>query len=255
VPRILVDTGPGSFVRLGEAHLSLAQTDTVLLTHLHIDHVGEVPGLFKARVVSTSGPIVFNVWGPEGSPGHGQDAYFPSTQEMMEQLFGAKGAYAYLRDFSSPMTIRAHDIAAPVKNAVPQQILKQADLSITAIAGHHGDAPAVIYRIEHAGKSITFSGDVDAQGLPALSKLAKDTDLLVFNCPVLDPPGSPEILYSLHTPPHAIGELAKGAGVRKLVLSHISPPVDAHRDAVLNSIRQSYTGSVSVAEDGMRLHP
>ena len=51
-PRILVDAGPGSFARLGEAKLSLSETDLVLLTHLHVDHAGELPGLFKARAVS-----------------------------------------------------------------------------------------------------------------------------------------------------------------------------------------------------------
>jgi ribonuclease BN (tRNA processing enzyme) len=255
VPRVLVDAGPGSFVRLGEAHLTLADTDTVLLTHLHIDHVGEIPGLFKARAVSASGPIVFNVWGPTGSPGQNQDAYFPSTRGLMQQLFGAKGAYAYLRDFSSPMTILAHDILAPVKDAESHTILKQSDLSVIAIAGHHGDAPSVIYRIEHAGKSITFSGDIDAQGLPALRKLAQGTDLLVFNSVVLDPPDSPPVLYSLHTPPHAIGELAKTAGVHRLLLSHLSPATAGEHDQVLTSIRENYAGPVSFAEDGMHAQP
>jgi ribonuclease BN (tRNA processing enzyme) len=254
IPRILVDAGPGSFARLGEAHVSLADTDIVLLTHLHIDHVGEIPGLFKARAVSAAGPIVFNMWGPEGSPGnHKEDAYFPSTSELVRLLFGPKGAYAYLRDFAAPLTIRAHDIAAPVKNGLPRNILNQNGLSITAIAGHHGDAPAVIYRIEHAGKSVTFSGDIDAQGLPALRRIAKATDLLVFNSVVLDPPGSPAILYSLHTPPRAIGELAKDDGVRALLLSHISPAIDADHDAVLDSIRRNYAGSVTFAADGMRI--
>ena len=86
--------------------------------------------------------------------------------------------------------------------------------------------PSVIYRIEHAGKSVTFSGDIDAQGLPALRRIAKSTDLLVFNTVVLDPPGSPAILYTLHTPPHAIGQLAKDVGAGALLLSHISPAVD-----------------------------
>jgi ribonuclease BN (tRNA processing enzyme) len=255
LPRILVDAGPGSFARLGEAQASLANTDTVLLTHLHIDHAGELPGLFKARAVSAAGPIVFNVWGPGGSPGQHQDAYFPSTSQFMRLLFGPKGAYAYLKEFASPMTIHAHDIQAPLKNAVPRQILKRDDLSVTAIAGHHGDAPSVIYRIEHAGKSVTFSGDIDAAGLPALLRIAKATDLLVFNSVVLDPPGSPAILYSLHTPPRAIGELARDAGVRGLLLSHVSPAIDANRDAVLESVHSSYAGTVSFAKDGLRIQP
>jgi ribonuclease BN (tRNA processing enzyme) len=255
IPRILVDAGPGSFARLGEAQVSLANTDTVLLTHLHIDHAGELPGLFKARAVSAAGPIVFNVWGPEGSPGEHQDAYFPSTSRLMRLMFGPRGAYAYLSDFSSPMTIHAHDIPAPLKNPVPRQILKRGDLRITAIAGHHGDAPSVIYRIEKAGRSVTFSGDIDAAGLPALRHIAKATDLLVFNSVVLDPPGSAAILYTLHTPPRAIGELARDAGVRGLLLSHVSPAVDANRDAVLKSIQLSYAGPATFAKDGMRIQP
>jgi ribonuclease BN (tRNA processing enzyme) len=252
--RILVDAGPGSFVRLGEAKTSLSNTDLVLLTHLHIDHVGEIPGLFKARVVATSGPIVFNVWGPGGAPEHGADAYFPGTREFMQLLFGLKGAFAYLKDFSAPMTIHAHDVTTTASLA-PLQLLQEGNLKVTAIAGHHGDAPAVIYRIDHRGKSITFSGDIDAQGLPALQTIAAGTDLLVFNCVVLDPPGSPAILYTLHTPPHGIGLLAKEVGARALLLSHISPAVEAMNSAVAASIRQNYPGSAVFAKDGMRLRP
>jgi ribonuclease BN (tRNA processing enzyme) len=265
--RMLVDAGPGSFARLGEAKASLSDTDIVLLTHLHIDHVGEIPGLFKARAVSASGPIVFNVWGPAGSPGKGADAYFPSTREFLRLLFGPKGAFAYLNDFAAPITLHGHDIpaplahaaplehAAPLGNAAPLEILKQDGLRVTAIAGHHGDAPAVIYRIEHAGKSVTFSGDIDAQGLPALRRIAKSTDLLVFNTVVLDPPGSPAILYTLHTPPRAIGQLAKAVGAGALLLSHISPAVDESNRAVLDSIRLNYAGGVTFATDGMRARP
>jgi ribonuclease BN (tRNA processing enzyme) len=256
-PRILVDAGPGSFARLGEAKLSLNQTDIVLLTHLHIDHAGELPGLFKARAVSSSQPITFNVWGPDGSPGqHKGGAYFPSTSRFLHLLFGADGAFAYLSDFSAPMTLKAHDIPARIRaQAVPHVIFKQGDLVISAIAGHHRDAPAVIYRIDEGGRSVTFSGDIDAEGLPNLRSIAKNSDLLVFNSVVLDPPDSPAVLYSLHTPPHAIGELAKEAGVHRLLLSHFSPATEQMHDTVLKSIRQNFAGPVTLAEDGMRLRP
>jgi ribonuclease BN (tRNA processing enzyme) len=253
--RILVDAGPGSFARLGEAKASLSDTDIVLLTHLHIDHTGEIPGLFKARAVSGSGPIVFNVWGPTGSPGKGEDAYFPGTREFLRLLFGPKGAFAYLNDFAAPITLHGHDIPTSLENAAPLQIFKERGVLITAIAGHHGDAPSVIYRIAHAGKSITFSGDIDAQGLPSLRSIGRSTDLLVFNTVVLDPPGSAAILYTLHTPPNAIGQLAKEVGAGALLLSHISPAVDESSGAVLHSIRKSYAGSVTFAKDGMRALP
>jgi ribonuclease BN (tRNA processing enzyme) len=151
--------------------------------------------------------------------------------------------------------VRTHDIPAPDDEAPPHRIFEDKDLAITAVAGHHDDAPAVIYRIDHAGRSVTFSGDIDAKGLPALGGLARATDLLVFNTVVLDPPGSPAILYTLHSPPRAIGQVARAANVHRLLLSHVSPAIDQKRDAVVASIRKSYAGPVTFAKDGQRIRP
>ena len=256
VPRILVDAGPGSFARLGEAKLSLAKVDVVLLTHLHVDHAGELPGLFKARAVSAQGPIRFQVFGPDGRKGTGDDASFPSTRRFVDLLFGVDGAFGYLRDFSAPMTITATDVpATPMPDASSTKIYVDGDLAVSAIAGHHRDAPAVIYRVDFEGRSITFSGDIDAEGLPALRRIALGSGLLVFNSVVLDPPGSPPVLYSLHTPPKAIGEIAAGAHAGKLLLSHLSPATDNARGAIAASIAVGYKGQQLFAEDGMRVEP
>jgi len=236
--------------------LSLARTDMVLLTQLHLDHVGELPGLFMARAVSGAGAIHFRVFGPDGRRGGGGDAAFPSTSRLMHLLFDKQGAFGYLRDFSSPMTIQATDIrTAPTPAREPQVLLADGRLTIRAIAGHHRDAPAVIYRIDYAGKSVTFSGGIDAAGLPGLRQIARGTDLLVFNSVVLDPPRSPAILYTLHTPPKAIGELARDVGAGQLVLSHLSPVIEREHEAVGASIAQAYTGPVSYASDGAVLLP
>jgi ribonuclease BN (tRNA processing enzyme) len=243
--RILVDAGPGSFARAGEARLPLLSLDVVLLTHLHIDHVGELPGLLLGRAVSSGRPITARVYGPGG---HGE---FPSTTRFIDLNFGPKGAYAYLKDFSAPLTLRAHDVAAtPVR---PQVLLSEEGLKITAIPGHHRDAPAVIYRVDYKGHSVTFSGDIDASGLPALKQLAQGTDLLVFNSVVLDPPGSPPQLYELHTPPAAIGELAAQAHAGRVLLNHLSPLVEQKQDEVLASIRRAYGGPVIFSSDLLRL--
>jgi ribonuclease BN (tRNA processing enzyme) len=255
-PRILVDAGPGSFARLGESKLSLAAVDIVLLTHLHIDHAGELPGLFKARAVASGVPIRFQVFGPDGRKGGGEDAPFPSTTRFIDLLFGPAGAFAYLRSFAAPMTIQATDIAtASGASTVPAPIYSERDLRVSAVAGHHGDAPAVIYRIEHAGKSITFSGDIDAHGLANLRRIAQGTTLLVFNTAVLDPPGSPAILYTLHTPPSSIGEVAATVRAGRLLLSHLTPAVEGARQAVVASIERRYKGPVTLAADGLRVEP
>lgn len=256
VPRVMVDAGPGTFVRLGESKLSLAKIDIVLLTHLHVDHTGELPGLFKAKAVSGTGPAHFRVFGPTGHRGEGDEATFPSTSHFIDLLFGAEGAYSYLRDFAAPLTIDTTDIdVSATASSTPKAVYAEHGLEIRAIAGHHGDAPAVIYRIDYRNRSITFSGDIDAKGVDNLGRIAQHTSLLVFNCVVLDPPGSPPVLYNLHTPPNAIGVVAANSGAKKLLLSHLSPATDQQRVSVEASIREHFRGPVVFAEDGMRLQP
>jgi ribonuclease BN (tRNA processing enzyme) len=253
-PRIEVDAGPGTFVRLGEAKLSLAKIDIVLLTHLHIDHTGELPGFFKARAVSGDGPVNVQVFGPTGHRGNGDQATFPSTSRFIDLLFGPEGAYSYLHDFAEPLTINTTNVdASATAPKTPKVIYSENGLNISAIAGHHGDAPAVIYRIDYRNQSITFSGDIDANGIDNLRRIAQRSSLLVFNCVVLDPPGSRPVLYTLHTPPKTIGVVAADTGTKRLLLSHLSPSIDQQRANVEASIREHYRGPIVFAEDGMRL--
>ena len=254
-PRILVDAGPGAFARLGEAKVSLASLDTILLTHLHIDHAAELPGIIKARAVSGSGPIHFEVFGPHGRLAQSGQPAFPSTSRFMSLLFAADGAFAYLRDFSAPITFRTTNLPRPGTAKDPAVIQSRGNLKISAIAGHHGDAPAIIYRIDYRERSIVFSGDVDPGGLAALARISDGADLLVFDQVVLDRPQSPQVLYALHSPPSDIGSLASRAHVKALLLSHLSPAVDQDRAAVTESIATRFSGPVGFASDGLKLQP
>jgi len=246
-PRVLIDSGPGAFLRVGELNLALDQVDTVLLTHLHIDHTGDLPGFFLARTLTArASAIQFSVFGPSGADP------FPSTTRFLHLLFEKGGAWEYQKAFGSDEEIHGTDLPIDL-NSPAQQLVDVNGLRIAAIATHHGDCPSVAYRVDYGKESIAFSGDMDASAVPNLVRLAKGCSLLVFHCAVLDPPNSPPQLYALHTPPHRIGEAARDAGAGRLLLSHIAPDVEEASRAILQSIGASYKGPVSFAHDKLRV--
>ncbi len=245
-PRILVDAGPGAFLRIGELGLDLGAVDTVLLTHLHIDHSGDLAAFFNARALTSDGPITYRVFGPDGA------GLFPKTSRFVDLLVGADGAFAYQKTFGARESFTVRDLAISLDSA-RTKIVDEDGLVVEEIATHHGDCPSVAYRISYGGVSVVFSGDMDASALPNLVQLAKNADLLIFNCAVLDPPGSPSQLYDLHTPPKKIGEAARDSGVKSLLLSHTAPDVEGQENAVRKSIRAAFAGPVGFATDKLRV--
>lgn len=245
-PRILVDAGPGAFLRIGELGLDLDNVDTVLLTHLHIDHSGDLAAFFNARALTSDGPITYRVFGPDGA------GLFPKTSTFVNLLVGDSGAFAYQKTFGVRESFVVRDLAISLDSA-RTKIVDEDGLVVEEIATHHGDCPSVAYRISYQGAVVVFSGDMDASALPNLVQLAKGADLLIFNCAVLDYPGSPSQLYELHTPPRKIGEAARESGVKSLLLSHLAPDVEGQKAAVRKSIRASYPGAVAFASDKLRV--
>jgi len=245
-PRILVDAGPGAFLRIGELDVDLERVDTVLLTHLHIDHSSGLPAFFNDRALTSDGPITYRIFGPDGA------GLFPKTSRFVDLLVGDGGAFAYQRTFGADEKFIVRDLAISL-NSPRSKIVDEGGLVVEEIATHHGDCPSIAYRISYKGTVLVFSGDMDASALPNLVQLAKNADLLIFNCAVLDPPQSPSQLYDLHTPPKKIGEAARDAGVKSLLLSHLAPDVEGQKDSVRKSIRASYPGPVDFANDKMHV--
>jgi ribonuclease BN (tRNA processing enzyme) len=244
--RILVDAGPGAFLRIGELQLDVEKVDTVLLTHLHIDHSSDLPAFLNDRALTSDGPIEYRIFGPDG------EGLFPKTSRFIDLLVGDGNAFAYQKTFGARETFTVRDLAIRL-DAPRTKIVDENGLVVEEIATHHGDSPSVAYRISYKGATVVFSGDMDASALANLVQLAKNADLLIFNCAVLDPPDSPPQLYELHTPPKKIGQAARDSGVKSLLLSHLAPDVEGEQDAVRKSIRASYGGPVAFATDKMHV--
>ncbi len=139
-PRILVDAGPGAFLRIGELELDLDRVDTVLLTHLHIDHSGDLAAFFNARALTSDGPIGYRVFGPDGA------GLYPKTSRFVNLLVGEDGAFAYQKTSGARESFTVHDLAINL-DSPRTKIVDEDGLVVEEIATHHGDCPSVAYRI------------------------------------------------------------------------------------------------------------
>ncbi len=238
--RVLVDFGGGASLRFEEVGAKIKDLDVILLTHLHVDHTADLPALLKSSFfTSASGKL--HIYGPDNNK------VMPSTEDFIERLFeDGDGAWQYLGDHldgSARLQLKAHDIDESKKTKV---IYIQNGIRITAVSVHHGIIPAVAYRIDVGGKSITFSGDMNGD-YHTLETLAKNTDILVAHNAV--PKGASGVASELHMTPNIIGQIATKAKIKKLVLSHRMLRTLGREKESKREIRKYYKGTVRFAND------
>ena len=238
--RILIDFGGGASLRFEEVGAHIEDLDVILLTHLHVDHTADLPALLKSSFfTNASGNL--HIFGPD------KNDFMPSTRSFIKRLFDDDdGAWQYLGDHldgSARLQLKAHNIAMRKKEKV---IYKQGNISISAVSVHHGPIPAIAYRVNIGGKSITFSGDMNGD-YHTLEKLAYKTDLLVMHNAV--PKNAKGVAAKLHMTPLIIGEIAKKAQARSVVISHRMLRTLGKEEETKSEIRRNYEGDVDYAND------
>jgi ribonuclease BN (tRNA processing enzyme) len=241
VPRLLVDVGGGTFVRMGELGLDVPLIDLVLLTHTHIDHTGGLaPFVMAAYMQGRTTPL--RISGPAGRDIH------PGCIRFVDLLFGPQGAWSYMHTFDG-FGIDPIELPSALEGATPTLVLEDGALRIQSIAVPHGMMPSVAYRIDYAGASVVFSGDIQRLHQPFIA-LASGCDVLVHDQAV---PERPVPHSHLHTKPSETAREAREAGCRTLVLSHFMPEIDAELDGAVRTVEEHFPGRVVVAHDLMTI--
>ena len=279
-PKILMDAGGGAYKSLAMSGVDIKDLDIVLLSHLHLDHTGDLPSIIKTmyfhnRIYNVTGEgtfppgrtAPFRVFGPATNgakfpPVLGADmdtTQYPSTSEHVDGHYALNtGIDRYLNIFSRAISggifnYNTTDVSPNWKSdSVEVEIIKEKGLVITAIGVNHGPVPALAFRIEYKGRSIVYSGDTSSVGGNMIS-ISEGADLLIYDTALgtdTPPNDSFNIFYALHTKPSRIGEVAYAAGVKKLLLSHITPQTENRIPQVKDLIRaQGFTGEIKTAKD------
>lgn len=243
-PSVLVDSGGGSASRFGEAGAKVSDLDLVLFSHFHVDHSADFAALVKSSYFQDrKRPLP--VFGPAGNAG------FPSTTQFLQSQFAKPdGSYRYLSDYlpadgkasSGAYVLTPSDVETDETS--PDVVFDKAGLNVSALRQHHGNVPALAWRVETAGTSIVFSGDTDGKNL---EKLASDSDLLVAHNAI--PESATGSILDLHMPPSQIGKVAAVAKVHALVLSHRMLRSLGQEESTRAAIAKSWNGKVRFAND------
>ncbi|MGD0952186.1 MAG: MBL fold metallo-hydrolase [Methanotrichaceae archaeon] len=182
---LLLDCGAGTLLRLDEAGIDVENLDTVLLTHLHLDHVSDLLALANVRYLRRLPGL--EVYGPVG------------TATWLETLHSA---FPYLEK----MQVTVHEVR-------PMDDFSVLGFDIFAEEAKHSVA-ALAYRIEAEEKVLVYSGDTEPS--PRVAALAEGADLLIHECSFPEP-----FDVTNHTTPKKLGRLLKN--VNRVVLTHFYP--------------------------------
>jgi len=234
----LVDIGSEASENLQLWRMPLATVKAVFITHLHSDHIGDL-GEFNMQSWVAGRPAPLAVVGPPGvdslaqglnlayGPDHGfRHAHHEHDAVKLPLALGLLKAKVVI--------LPARPDAEGVRRATAWT---DGALKVTAILVHHDPAtPAYAYRFDYKGRSVVISGDTIKW--PPLATAAKGADLLIHEAQnndmtralskALAGAGQGRMAsimgdtVSYHTSPVEAAEIAKTAGVKQLVLYHLT---------------------------------
>jgi ribonuclease BN (tRNA processing enzyme) len=237
--KILVDMGGGAFLRFGQAQAKLSDLSLVAISHLHPDHVSDLPALLWLSHQARKDPLP--IAGPSGNE------VAPSFSTFLSRLFDEKtGAFQVLGPTLGATQgktgggVRLEVGVVDVMKAEPSIVFDRQVVTVTALGIPHGDIPTLAYRVQTRDVSVVFSSDQTGTN-PRFVEFAKGANVLVMHLNIAAGATSP-----LHASPGVVGRVAQDAGVGRLIVSHIS---QFDLDAAIAELKKFYTGPLTIGAD------
>jgi len=260
----IVDVGQGSARNVALMGFQIGKVDAILLTHFHSDHIADLGEFMLQRWAGGSNAKPLDVIGPTGVEtvvGGFNQAYSLDDGYRVAHHGAATVPPSGAGGTARPFSLSPEEDASVV-------VVDEGGLKITAFKVNHAPvSPAVGYRFDYKGRSLVISGDTVPS--PSLKKQSQGVDVLVHDAMQVsmikilhDLAGyspSPSLakitadIPSYHTTPEEAAKIASEAGVKQLILYHISPPIPNPllNNMFLGDAGKYYSGPITIGEDGM----
>ena len=249
----VLDCGLGVTDQFARTGIPFSALRSIFITHHHPDHNIEYGPLLVIGWIQGMRPDL-RAFGP------------PPLKQMTED---------FLRAYKTTIGFWAEDFKLnplgmiDVGEVSAAGLVTQDDtVKVSAIIVEHPPVkPALGYRFDFKDRSIAFSGDTAP--LDAVAKMAKGADVLVHEAMYLPAvesyvrsqiaKGEPGTLADFmahmkadHTPVEDVGRIAHEAGVKTLVLSHLTPAIESISDETWRAAAAKYfKGEIIIGHDLM----
>jgi ribonuclease BN (tRNA processing enzyme) len=248
---VMVDAGGGTFLRFGEAGARLQDLSLLAISHVHPDHVADLPALLWLSEQARQQPL--KIAGPSGA------GPFPAFDTFLARLFDpAGGAFAVLGGTlgQQGQGVRLDAVTVDATATTPSTIVRDGDLEVSALGVPHGPTPSLAYRIQIGNRRVVFGSDQNGTS-PAFTGFAADADVLVLHFALSEQAGNP--MAQIHAKPAVVGQVAQAARAKRLVLSHLMRALPSHAtpqwfslhdlDQAVADVRKVFSGPIDAATD------
>ena len=225
----VVDIGDGSNDNLRSWNINFRDIEAVLITHLHSDHIADLPGLHQNAWVVGERSSKLKVFGPEGI-----DQFTQGIEMAYAHDYVFRNEHH--GDAIAPLQFAGFDTSViDLNNPV---IFVNGELKITAFRViHEPIEPALGFKFEYKGRSIVLSGDTsytqtvidNSMNADVLFHEAQANHMLAIMEESLRSRGADLLatvlddITTYHTTLVEAAEIANEANVKKLFFYHLTP--------------------------------
>jgi ribonuclease BN (tRNA processing enzyme) len=250
----VLDFGLGVTNQFARTGISFESLRSLFITHHHPDHNIEY-GPFLVIGWIGGMPLTVKAYGP------------PPLRQMTA---GFLDAWRTTVDFwAEDFKMKPLHSLDVTEISAAEPVMQDENVKVSAIVVNHPPVkPALGYRFDFRDRSIAFSGDTTP--LEAVARMARGADTLVHEAMVL-PAEEANLRAAIangsamnfdaamahmradHSPVEDVGRIAQEAGVKTLVLSHLTPSDGVKDETWRAGAAKAFKGKIIVAHDLMVL--